>query len=94
VELVLQIPDSIAEAMASRGDLSRRALEAIAIEGYREGTLTQHQVGELLGLARIETEDFLARHVDLYDYAPEDLDREVEVLEELSRRSEAEPPST
>jgi predicted HTH domain antitoxin len=62
-------------------------LEALAIEGYRQEALTQLQVRKLLGLSRVETEDFLAQHVDLYTYDPQELHREAEALERYARRS-------
>jgi predicted HTH domain antitoxin len=79
--LTLELPD-IAEALGSPGetDLSRRALEALAIDGFRGKELSQYQVGQLLGLSRIETEDLLARHTDLYDYDPAELRREAGML--------------
>ena len=67
--VTLDIPDEIASQLTAPGqELSRAALEALALEAYRRGALSQLQVGRLLGLARIETEDFLAQHLDLYDY--------------------------
>lgn len=63
-------------------DLPRQALEALALDGYRENRLTQKQVGELLNLSRIQTEDFLAADLDLYDYDPAELSREAEQLRE------------
>jgi hypothetical protein len=42
-------------------------------------------VGQLLGLSRIETEAFLSRHLDLYDYDPDALDHQVSALEQMSR---------
>jgi hypothetical protein len=42
--------------------VSRRALEAIALEGYREHSLTLYQISEMLDLSRVETEDFLGQH--------------------------------
>jgi predicted HTH domain antitoxin len=84
----ITIPDDSARSLtAAGGDLSRRALEALAIEGYRQGSLTRFQVGQLLGFSRFETEDFLARHVDLYDYDPAELDREAQVFEKPSDRT-------
>lgn len=64
MELTLEIPDDIAESLGGPGRaLSRAALEAIAIEGYRGGVLTTRQVRLLLGhLSRWETEDFLSAH--------------------------------
>ena len=63
MEVTLRIPDDVAERLlAAGGDVSRRALEALALKGYREQTLTLYQVSEMLGLSRVETEDFLGRH--------------------------------
>jgi len=79
--LTLDIPDEIAREMTSAGqELHRAALEALAIEGYRRGALTQAHVGRLLGLSRIQTEDFLAEHADLIDYDPDELSRELRAL--------------
>ena len=86
--VTLDLPDNIARALTDHSDrdLPRRALEALAIDGYREERLTQKQVGELLGLSRIQTEDFLAAHLDLYDYEPSELTREAEQLKKFSER--------
>jgi len=88
MEITIQIPDELACSLGQAGgDLSRRTLCALAIDSYRRGALTQLQVGQLLGLSRIETEDLLARHVALYDYDPAELDREARALEKLSERT-------
>lgn len=84
--VTLELPDDIAQALAISGDLSRRALEALAIDGYRKEAPTQLQVGRLLGTSRVETEDFLSRHVDLYDCEPNEIRREAEALEKYSGR--------
>jgi hypothetical protein len=58
----LDVPDDIARALTAgteRG-LPSRALQALALVGYRDHQLTQKQVGDLLGLSRIQTEDFLS----------------------------------
>jgi predicted HTH domain antitoxin len=80
--LTLDLPDDIAKALSVPGDadLSRKALEALAVEGFREKKLSQYQVGQLLGLSRIEAEDLLARHADLYDYDPDELRVEADRL--------------
>jgi predicted HTH domain antitoxin len=89
MELTLRIPDEIAKRLAADGgDVTRRALEAIALEGYREQTLTLLQVSEMLGLTRIETEDFLGRHqVSLTAMSVTDLDREAALLDAASSRN-------
>lgn len=88
VEITLHIPDDVAKRLSAAGeDLSRRAIEAIALEGYRDQTLTLYQVSEMLGFSRIETEDFLGRHhVPLAVIGAADLDREAALFEAASRR--------
>ncbi len=84
MKVTLDIPDEIAVQLAAPGqELSRAALEALALDGYRRSLISQHEVGHLLGLSRIETEDFLARHADLYDYDPVELQRETDALAQL-----------
>jgi hypothetical protein len=87
MEVTQHIPDEIAKRLAAGGDVSRRALEAVALEGYRDQTLTLYQVSEMLGLSRIETEDFLGRHqVPLAAIGEADLEREAALFEAASRR--------
>jgi hypothetical protein len=87
MEVTLHIPDDVAKRLAAGGgDLSRRALEAVALEGYREHTLTLYQVSDMLGFSRVETEDFLGRHhVPLAVIGQADLDREAALFEAASR---------
>jgi predicted HTH domain antitoxin len=40
-------------------DFERRALEALAIEGYRTGALSSGQVAEMLRVSRYEADGFL-----------------------------------
>jgi len=88
MEVTLHIPDEVASKLSAGGDLTRRALEALALEGYREQTLTLYQVSEMLGLSRVETEDFLGQHhVPLSVITEQDLDREAALFEEASRRT-------
>ena len=87
MEVTLRIPDEIARRLAAGGDVSRRALEALALEGFREQNLTLLQVSGMLGLSRVETEDFLGQHhVPLSVIGEVDLDREAAVFEATSRR--------
>ena len=88
MEVILRIPDDVATRLsAPGGDVSRRALEALALEGYREQTLTLYQVSEMLGLSRVETEDFLGQHhVPLAVTREADLDRETATFKAASRR--------
>jgi len=88
MEVSFHIPDAVAKQLSEAGgDVSRRALEALALEGYREQTLTLFQVSEMLGLSRVQAEDFLGRHhVALAVIEEADLDREAAVFEAAARR--------
>lgn len=88
MEVILHIPDHVAKWLAAAGgDVSQRALEALALQGYRERALTLLQVSEMLALSRVETEDFLGQHhVPLATIEATELDREAAVLKAASRR--------
>jgi predicted HTH domain antitoxin len=88
MEVTLRIPDDVAQRLAADGgDVTRRILEALALEGYREQALTLYQVSEMLGLSRVETEDFLGQHhVSLSAIGETDLEREATLYEAASRR--------
>ena len=89
MEVTLRIPDRVAKRLsAAGGDVSRRALEALALEGYREQSLTLLEISEMLGLSRVETEDFLGQHqVSLARIDAAELDREAAAFEAATRRN-------
>lgn len=62
MEVSLSIPDEIAEQLNTAGDLSRLALEGLAIEGYRQEALSVGEVAELLGISVYEADGFLKSH--------------------------------
>jgi predicted HTH domain antitoxin len=60
MQVILEIPDGIAHRLFEEGeDIPRRLLESLAVEGYLSGELTHAEVGELLGLSRLEVDAFL-----------------------------------
>jgi len=63
----VEIPDAFAKRLHLEGvNASRRALELLALEGYRSGELARGHVAELLGLSFFETEEFLkANHAPI-----------------------------
>ena len=81
----MQITVELPEDIALHPDSGRQALEALVLQGYRSHQLTQFQAGQLLGLSRIQTEDFLARYVSLYDYSIQELEAEADLLSRLQR---------
>ena len=80
MQISVELPDDI----AGHPDPGREALERLAIEGYRSGTLTHFQAGQLLGLSRFEFDDFLIER-GIYDqaYSIIDLQQDLANLEML-----------
>ena len=74
---------ALSSNVAGHSNPAREALEALVLEGYRTREFTQFEAGRMLGLSRIETENFLAAHLDLYDYPAAELEAEAEVLDRL-----------
>ena len=85
MNLTVQIPDDLAVRLsAASGDLSRRALEALALEEYKIGHLTEAELQQLLGFGtRYKLDGFLKEHGVWIDYTLDDFHREVESLERL-----------
>lgn len=88
MNLAIELPEDIAERLAAKwGNLSHAAREAIAIEGYRSGALSQAEVQRLLGLAsRWETDALLKRAGVYLDYSEEDLARDLEASRQVSKK--------
>jgi predicted HTH domain antitoxin len=71
----IELPEDIAlQLKAAWPNMQRRALEAIALEGYRSGALTRGQAGQLLGLDFWEVEAFLKERQALLPYDQADLE--------------------
>lgn len=85
MNLAVEIPDDIAGRLsASGGDLSRRALEAFALEEYKTGHISKAELRRLLGFdTRYELDGFLKAHDVWINYTIEDLRREVSTLQRL-----------
>jgi predicted HTH domain antitoxin len=74
----LDLPDDVVEQLAEKGqDLSRAALEALAIDAYRMNRITGYQLCQLLDIpSRDELDGFLKRHGVPLEYTIEDFERE------------------
>lgn len=88
MDITIQLPDDIAGIVSrNQPDLSRLALEAMAVAIYSRGLISHAQVGKVLGLeSRFEVDDFLhdagaSRPYDVADY-----DRDLETLAKVLRR--------
>jgi len=85
MNLNVEIPDDLAQRLsAGGGDLSRRALEAFALEEYKAGRVTKAELRRLLGFdTRYELDGFLKAHDVWMNYTIDDLRREVATLQRL-----------
>jgi predicted HTH domain antitoxin len=81
---VLDIPQKIAEQIESAWGqpLSRAAVEALALEGFRREVLSLGQVAELLGTSIDRANGFLKDHGVTGDYTADDLERDLAALKQ------------
>ncbi len=85
--IAVDLPDDIAKRLETAWpDVSRGALEAVALEAYRDGTLSREQVGRVLGLSFWETEAFLKERQAYLAYDEQDLQDDVRDLGHLGSR--------
>ncbi|HEV1286502.1 MAG TPA: UPF0175 family protein [Bryobacteraceae bacterium] len=67
------------------GDVSRHALEALAVEGYRTGALTETQVKRLLGFeTRFQVHALLKEYRVPYHYTDDDVEEDLATHRRLS----------
>jgi hypothetical protein len=84
MEITLRIPDQLARLIGSAGDIERRALEALALDAFRQGHLSRAELRQLLGFpTRGKLDEFLTAHRIFGACTPEDLERDRRDLERL-----------
>jgi Uncharacterised protein family (UPF0175) len=78
MQLTITIPDDVAAQLQNDGgDIARRILEFVAIQGYRSEELTAYDVQKLLRFeSRFEVDAFFKAQGVHRDYTLEDLERE------------------
>jgi predicted HTH domain antitoxin len=91
----LDLPDNAVRQLADEGrDLSRAALEALAIDAYRTNRITAHQLGQLLDIpSRYELDGFLKQHGVPLEYSIGDFEREDTTSARLWEKRQAERAS-
>ena len=74
--VVVDLPEDIAKELSTtHGDLSRTALESLAVEEYRAGHLSEEQVRRMLGFdSRLDVHTFLKQHQTYLSYTEADLE--------------------
>jgi predicted HTH domain antitoxin len=85
MRVTIQLPDDISAALQAQwDDVPRRAVEAIAVEAYRTGALTESQVRRLLGFeSRFQVHALLKAHQVPLRYTAQDLEDDLRAQREL-----------
>lgn len=84
MDVTIRIPDDLARRLGKKRDLSRRALEALALDEFRQGHLTESELRRLLGFGTRDALDrFLKAHGVEAAYTADDLDQERRDLQRL-----------
>ena len=94
MQITVTLPDDLAAPLLPDGqDPARTALEALALEAYRQRRITGYQLRTLLGIpSRYELDGFLKQH-EVYDYTIEDLDQDLATIQNLNEKRKAERPA-
>ena len=83
MQIAIELPDDVVNRLPSV-NISRRVLELIAADLYRQGRIGAADVRKMLGFSsRWETYEFLKREQAYLPYAEDDLDRDAETLRTL-----------
>ncbi len=84
--ITIEMPEVIRQQMEETQEMPRFALEAVALEGYRQALLSHRQVGQMLGLDYWEAEAFLKAHKVYPNYGLEAFQQDLATLERLRQK--------
>jgi Uncharacterised protein family (UPF0175) len=95
MKVSLDLPDDLVRQLAEESqDLSRAALEALAIDAYRMDRITAHQLRHWLDIpSRYELDGFLKSHRVLLEYTMDDFERERETSTRLREKRQTDLPN-
>jgi hypothetical protein len=87
MQITIELPEDIVVRLESKWkDLSRAALESLALEAYRSRALTAAQLRRLLVFeTRMQVDAFLKEH-EVFDYSAADFEQDRETLCQLRKR--------
>jgi uncharacterized protein YgbK (DUF1537 family) len=84
MQFTVEIPDDLARrVIAAGGDVSRQAVEALALEELRAGRITEPELAQVLGMGRLQLDGFLKAHGVYQEYTLEDFEAERRALKEI-----------
>lgn len=80
MEITIELPDNIANQLQPT-NISRRILELIAADNYRQGRIGAAQVRRMLSFSsRWETYEFLKREKAYLPYTEDDLEQDTQTI--------------
>ena len=83
MQIMIELPDNIATQLKSV-NVSRRVLELIAADYYRQGRIGAYEVRQILNFSsRWETYEFLKREKAYLPYTEDDLEQDVQTIRNL-----------
>lgn len=83
MQIMIELPDNIANQLQS-ANVSRRILELIAADHYRQGRIGAAEVRQMLNFSsRWETYEFLKREQAYLPYTENDLEQDVQTIRNL-----------
>ena len=85
MKVTIEVPEDVLAALKSRwDDVPRRSLEAVAVDGYRTGALTETQVRRLLQFeTRFQVHALLKGHHVPLQYTEADLEDDLRAQREI-----------
>jgi hypothetical protein len=85
MQVTVTIPDDLAAQLTAAGkDPARAALEALAVEGYRAGRLSENEVRVMLGYeTRMQVHALLKEHDVYLNYSMSDIEQDIRASDEL-----------
>jgi predicted HTH domain antitoxin len=85
MKVTIDLPEDVSAALRDRwDDVPKRSLEAIAVEAYRTGALTESQIRRLLHLeTRFQVHALLKEHQVPLRYTEADLEDDLRTQREL-----------
>jgi hypothetical protein len=94
MRITIEIPDDLAARLSASGqDPARAALEAVAVEAYRQQRLSGYQLRTLLGISSLYELDGFLKARQVYDYTLEDFENDLTANRELRAKQKADTPA-
>ncbi|WP_017304657.1 UPF0175 family protein [Spirulina subsalsa] len=86
MQITIELPDNIANQLQSV-NISRRVLELIAADHYRQGRIGAAEVRQILNFSsRWETYEFLKQEKAYLPYTEDDLEQDVQAIRNVLSR--------